>query len=62
MIIFAVKVNEGAGADDATEGIEFEYGDESDEDVDNIDVVSSLSFLYHQLTFAAFDLAFIVQK
>jgi len=34
-----VKVNEGAGADDATEGIEFDYGDESDDDVDNIDII-----------------------
>ena len=40
LLYTTVKVNEGAGPDDATEEIEFDYGDESDEDADNIDVVS----------------------
>ena len=39
---FAVKVNEGAGTEDANEGIEFQYGEDSeDDDVDTIDQVSS---------------------
>ncbi len=47
-LFILVKVSEGAGTEDANEGIEFQYGEDSDdEDGDNIDTVSYLfSFIF----------------
>ncbi len=47
-LFILVKVSEGAGTEDANEGIEFQYGEDSDdEDGDNIDTVScSFSFIF----------------